>query len=266
MRYFVCSPDYFQVEYDINVHMTGNEKAVDRLKAWDQWYRFVLMELRKECTLIQRPQLEGSPDMVFTANAGTAYKNKVLLANFKNKERKAEERQFEKIFRGLGYDVLYAQNSFEGEGDVLFQPESKTVWYGYGQRSSYEASFELKDFLKDCRVNCLQLVNPKYYHLDTCFLPLRRGKIMYYPGAFDVISQEIITNQTTSSRRIPLESGEAAQFMCNSVLVGNTLFMPACSDRIEKILTDLGYTVKVCPMGEFMKAGGACKCLVMRIE
>ena len=31
----------------------------------------------------------------------------------------------------------------------------------------------------------LELVDPRFYHLDTCFCPVAPGVAIYYPGAFD---------------------------------------------------------------------------------
>lgn len=44
--------------------------------------------------------------MVFTANAGLAKDNKVVIAKFRHKERQGEERFFKEWFDANGYKTL----------------------------------------------------------------------------------------------------------------------------------------------------------------
>ena len=39
------------------------------------------------------------------------------------------------------------------------------------------------------RVIPVELVDPRYYHLDTCFCPLAPGVAIWYPPAFDRYGQ-----------------------------------------------------------------------------
>src|SRR5690606_14066925 len=71
---------------------------------------------------------------------------------------------------------------FEGAGDALFCGE--TLFGGYIIRSDARALQWVAAEI-GCRVLPLQLVDPHYYHLDTCFCPLSPGVAVWYPPAFD---------------------------------------------------------------------------------
>ena len=43
-----------------------------------------------------------------------------------------------------------------------------------------------------CRVIPLELIDPYYYHLDTCFCPLAPGEAIYFPGAFDDYGRRVL--------------------------------------------------------------------------
>ena len=58
---------------------------------------------------------------------------------------------------------------FEGAGDALFCGD--TLLAGYRIRSDIRGHQEMGDLL-GCRVIPLELVDPRFYHLDTCFCPL----------------------------------------------------------------------------------------------
>ena len=84
----LCAPKFFDVVYSINPWMQG--ELVDHEVAMRQWRKLKqsLEEWGVKVKLIdQDPAL---PDMVFTANAGTLWQNKVVLSNFKFKERQGE--------------------------------------------------------------------------------------------------------------------------------------------------------------------------------
>jgi N-dimethylarginine dimethylaminohydrolase len=44
----------------------------------------------------------------------------------------------------------------------------------------------------------LELVNPRFYHLDTCFCPLAPGEALYYPDAFDAYGQRVLQRTSRS--------------------------------------------------------------------
>lgn len=110
------------------------------------------------------------PDMVFATDQGIVQGKKVLLANFRYPERKPETKYYRAWFEDRGFEPheLTKVFSFEG-GDALFVDD--TLFVGTGFRANVASCEELSQAL-DVDVVPLRLVDPKFYHLDMCFLPL----------------------------------------------------------------------------------------------
>ncbi len=64
-------------------------------------------------------------------------------------------------------------------------------------------------------------MNPRFYHLDTCFCPLAPGVALYFPDAFDTYGKRVL--KTHVPTLIPVEEDEAHRFGCNAVVVGKTV-------------------------------------------
>ena len=58
-----------------------------------------------------------------------------------------------------------------------------------------------------------------------------------------------------------LSEAEAMTFCANSVVIGRTILMPACPGRVRNRLEAWGFEVVVVDVGEFVKGGGAIRCL-----
>ena len=63
-----------------------------------------------------------------------------------------------------------------------------------------------------------------------------------------------------------LEDEEALAFTANSVVVGSTIVMPATPVRVGRVLEGWGFDVVTCDVGEFLKAGGGCRCLTLSLD
>src|SRR3990170_2017836 len=120
-HYLMCRPSYFAISYEINPWMRLNNPANPVLahKQWDTLYE-TITRTGAEVSLIE--PVEGLPDMVFTANAGLVKGEKVILSNFRHKERQGEEKYYEKWFseHGDSCHAIPANSSFEGAGDTVF--------------------------------------------------------------------------------------------------------------------------------------------------
>ena len=161
--------------------------------------------------MLVEPQ-PGWPDMVFTANAGLVRKGVVAISRFFHPERQGEESHFRKWFDDLGFNVceMPLATPFEGEGDALFEADGSRLWAGHGVRTMQSSHRHLRD-LWGVEVISLRLVDPRFYHLDTCFCPLRDGYLMYFPAAFDAEANAKIEMRYPKERRIPVrEAGRAA--------------------------------------------------------
>ena len=265
-HFLMCAPRHFEVAYVINPWMEGNIARGSNPVAASQW-KDLLALLRRfaevDCISAER----GVPDLVFTANAGLVLDRQVLLSAFRHAERRPEEAYFAHWFSTHGYQLLSlpADVYFEGAGDALFDRRLPILWMGHGHRSDVAAA-DLIARLFDIEVVPLQLVNPHFYHLDTCLCPLDGGALLYYPAAFDQASQERIAALVPPEQRIAVEAGDAAAFACNAVNCGRNVIMNQASDALSRTLAAHGYLLHQTPLSEFMKAGGSAKCLTLKLS
>jgi ornithine--oxo-acid transaminase len=262
----MCPPDFYDVRYVINPWMEGNISRSSRALAVEQWQR-LYATLQRFADVLLVPPAPGSPDMVFAANAGLVREGKVVLSSFLHPERQDEEEHFRAWFAAAGYQVheLPRDTPFEGEGDALFTADGAALWVGYGWRTS-EASLARVSPLWSTRIMRLHLVDPRFYHVDTCFCPLSNGDAMYYPGAFDPASLASIEACYPPHRRILVNEDDAAAFACNAVNIGPTILLNRISPTLRSTLEARGFEVVETPLSEFLKAGGAAKCLVLRLS
>ncbi|MEO0932554.1 MAG: TIGR00300 family protein, partial [Cyanobacteria bacterium J06641_2] len=152
----------------------------------------------------------------------------------------------------------------EGAGDALLDREGRWLWAGYGFRSELDSHPYLAKWL-DIEVLSLRLTDERFYHLDTCFCPLANGYLLYYPGAFDSYSNRVIEMRVAPEKRIAIEEADAVNFACNTVNVESIVVMNKASDSLKARLAKVGFEVIETPLTEFLKAGGAAKCLTLRV-
>ncbi|MBD2253055.1 TIGR00300 family protein [Nostoc parmelioides] len=265
IRFLMCPPDHYDVDYVINPWMEGNIHKSSRDRAVEQWQG--LYQILKEHAVVDlvTPQ-KGWPDLVFTANAGLVLGDNVVLSRFLHKERQGEEPYFKEWFEANGYKVyeLPKDLPFEGAGDALLDREGRWLWAGYGFRSELDSHPYLAKWL-DIEVLSLRLIDERFYHLDTCFCPLANGYLLYYPGAFDSYSNRLIEMRVAPEKRIAIAEADAVNFACNTVNVESIVIMNKASNALKQSLEDVGFRVLETPLTEFLKAGGAAKCLTLRV-
>jgi lysine-ketoglutarate reductase/saccharopine dehydrogenase-like protein (TIGR00300 family) len=265
IQFMMCAPDHYDVDYVINPWMEGNVHKSSRDRAVEQWQKlFHIIKDNAQVELIQSQP--GVPDMVFTANAGLLLENTVVLSRFYHKERQGEEPFFLQWFKDQGYTVhtLPKDLPFEGAGDALLDREGRWLWAGYGFRSELDSHAYLAKWL-DIEVLSLRLMDERFYHLDTCFCPLTDGYLLYYPPAFDSYSNRLIELRVPEAKRIVVNEPDAVNFACNAVNIDRTLIMNKASDELKERLGAIGFRIIETPLTEFMKAGGAAKCLTLRV-
>jgi N-dimethylarginine dimethylaminohydrolase len=264
--FLMCPPTLYDVNYVINPWMVGNVNQSSRQRATDQWKELYNAVARVSDVLLVEPQ-PGSPDMVFTANAGLVFDGTVALSSFYHPERQGEEAHFRRWFQETGFTIceVSRETPFEGEGDALFEADGSRLWAGHGPRTNEKSLRQLTD-LWDVEVIPLRLVDPRFYHLDTCFCPLSNGEVMYYPAAFDSESQKRIHDRYIETKRICVSEADALRFACNAINVGKTILLNRISTELFADLQLIGYQVIQVELTEFLKAGGAAKCLVLRLS
>ncbi|MCF4965945.1 bifunctional arginine dihydrolase/ornithine cyclodeaminase [Nostoc sp. CMAA1605] len=265
IRFLMCAPDHYDVDYVINPWMEGNIHKSSRDRAVEQWQG--LHQILKKHAIVDLVTPEkGWPDMVFTANAGLVLGENVVLSRFLHKERQGEEPYFKQWFEDHGYTVyeLPKDLPFEGAGDALLDREGRWLWAGYGFRSELDSHPYLAKWL-DIEVLSLRLIDERFYHLDTCFCPLANGYLLYYPGAFDSYSNRLIEMRVAADKRIAIAEADAVNFACNAVNVESIVIMNKASEGLKSRLADVGFQVLETTLTEFLKAGGAAKCLTLRV-
>ena len=154
---------------------------------------------------------------------------------------------------------------FEGAGDALFDRYHDLLWVGRGFRSHHAAAVLLARML-GCTTIPLDLVDPTFYHLDTCFCPLSGGHLLYYPAAFAEKSRAAIERLVREDRRITVEEADAKKFCCNAIEIAGHVFMNGASRELKRRLRGAGFNPVIAPMSEFMKSGGGAKCLTLNLD
>ena len=264
--FLMCPPEYFTVAYIINPWMHGNLRKIDNAVAKQQWRSLYDILTDHATVRLVLPQ-PGSPDMVFTANAGLVKKNRFVVSRFRYPERQYEEPYFADWFLDRGYDVSLMPRDvpFEGAGDALFDRGSDCLWMAHGHRSIPAARDIVAQRLR-IDVVVLKLVDQRFYHLDTCFCPLEGGYVMYYPPAFDEESTALIEQRVPVTKRIVLDEEDALAFACNAVNIDSAIVLNRASTQFVATLARKGFDVIPTPLSEFMKAGGSAKCLTLRLD
>lgn len=272
----MCQPEHFGVLYSINPWMNPREWERDEhtlaAMSHSQWtaLRKVLRDLGARIELVQ--PAPGVPDLVFTANAAVVMDRKALLARFRHAQRRAEEKHLADAFetlraRGIIDDVMTLPDdvTLEGAGDCVFDRSRNLFWVGYGPRSDEAAANVVEDVF-GLDVIALELVDPRFYHMDTALSALPRGEIMYVPQAFTAEGRAAIAARVPASERIEIADHDATQLCANAVCIGDDLVMSSCSDRLRGELAERGYRVVTTPLTAFLRSGGSAFCLTLRLD
>lgn len=258
----MCPPDYYGIEYEINPWMDRSRQS-DHDQAVRQWQALHRLLLDAGAKISCMTPVPGLPDLVFTANAAMIYRDMAILSRFRHPERQGEEPHQQQWFAEHGFRTVRLQSpgAFEGAGDALFCGE--TLLAGYRVRSAITTHQEIGSVV-GCRVIPLELVDARFYHLDTCFCPLAPGVAIYYPPAFDVYGQKALRAEIADL--IPVNEDEAVRFACNAVVLGSRVISNSGCPELRRQLETRGFTVHEAPLDEFVKAGGSAKCLTLRLD
>lgn len=261
-RILMCPPDFYGIEYEINPWM-NREIGADPDRSRQQWRALhdTLIDLGAVVELVD--PVPGLPDLVFTANAGIVFQNLFLPARFRYGVRQGENPIFTGWAESHGFQVVPLPDDFfhEGAGDALFCGEA--LFAGYRFRSTALAHQWVGERL-GVEVLPMELVDPRFYHLDTCFCPLAEGEAIYYPGAFDDYGREVLKQNI--EHLIEVSAEEAVSFSCNAVVVGRTVVLNDGAPKLARALQWRGYEVRPLALTEFIKSGGSAKCLTLRLD
>jgi N-dimethylarginine dimethylaminohydrolase len=197
---------------------------------------------------------------------------KVLLARFACAERQGEQAHDHAFFealraRGAVDEVVVPPDGlyFEGAGDAHWDPLRRLVWVGFGQRSSRDM-FRAIGEIYAVATEPLELVDPRFYHLDTCFCLLSGGEVVYYPPALSAASRARLRELVDPALLIEAGDDDAHHLAVNSVCLGRDVVMCHASAMLRAQLAERGYRPHVVPLDSFNRSGGAAYCLTLRLD
>lgn len=262
----MCPPEWYSVEYAINPWMAGNVNRSSRDLAFAQWKGIhnVLRSVADVRLLHPEP---GCPDMVFLGHGALIHSGIAAVSSFSHSQRQVESKFLRKWLGEHGF-LLWntpAQTAFEGEGDVAFSTSGDVLWAAHGVRTCPAAHAHVADAWH-VPVHSLHLVDPRFYHLDTCFMPLSDNFVLYYPAAFDTASRAAIERYYPEEKRIIVSERDATRMACCALNIGRTVFTGEVSKELAMRLFDAGFDVVQLELSEFIKGGGGAKSLALRLS
>ncbi len=260
LRHYVMTPPrFFAVDYAINPWM-DTTTPVDSAVALSQWQRLqdVYLQLGHSVELVA--PVPGLPDMVYAANGALIIDGTALVARFKYPQRQQESAAYGAWLQSQGFDPVYAQHVNEGQGDLL--PVGDIILAGYGFRTALRAHSEVAGVFNR-RVISLELIDPRFYHLDTALTVLDDTTIAYYPPAFSYVSRAHL--KTLFPDAIMVDSADAYAFGLNAVSDGRNVILPAAAAGFAEQLSGAGFQPIGVEMPELLKGGGSVKCCTLEV-
>lgn len=273
-RVVMTTPDYFDVEYVINPHMSAHVGTVQPAVAWQQWKALRAVYTALDVTPVLVDGKPGLPDMVFCANQTLPFYDPdtgragVVLSRMHAEERKEEVPPYASFFSTLGYEVKSLPGdddlTLEGMGDAIWHPGCFRLWGGHGFRTS-PAAYEALDALLDVDILLLELQDPDFYHLDTCFCPLDADHVLIAPVAFDDAGRALIEAGFETVIEAP-DAEARRQFACNAHCPdgSHVLIQEGCDTTIDRLRAE-GFHPITLDTSEFLKAGGSVFCMKQMI-
>ena len=264
--YLMCPPEWFGVDYVINPWMAGNLHRSSRDLAFAQWKGIhnVLRGVADVRLLHPEP---GCPDMVFLSHGALVHHGVAAVSSFTHPQRRPESEHLSKWLEAHHFLLWNTprETAFEGEGDITFNEEGTALWAAHGVRTCRRSHRHIADAWHT-PVTSLHLVDPRFYHLDTCFTPLHGGFLLYYPAAFDAPSLAAIEAAYPANKRIAVSEHDATHMACCALNIGRTVFTGELSPTLASQLFDAGLDVVQLELSEFIKAGAGAKSLALRLS
>lgn len=253
-------PAFFAVAYAINPWMDVTA-PVDVQVAQAQWEHLHQTYLRLGHSVDLIEPISGLPDMVYTANGGFIAHDIAVVARFRFPERAGESRAYASWMSSVGYRPVTTRHVNEGQGDLLMVGER--VLAGYGFRTDQRAHAEIAAVL-GLPVVSLELVDPRFYHLDTALAVLDDHTIAYYPPAFSTAAQEQLSALFRDA--IVVGSADAFVFGLNAVSDGLNVVLPVAAMGFAAQLRAAGFEPVGVDLSELLKGGGSVKCCTLEIH
>ncbi|MCG8374813.1 MAG: arginine deiminase-related protein [Balneolales bacterium] len=270
-KVMLVNPEFFDVEYIINPHMKGHIGDIDKAQAYIEWEKLKSGYEKLGLYVHEVPAAQGFPDMVFCANQSLPNiteegKKQVVMSVMHAPERKGEVPFIKQVYEESSYEILHLDESeftgFEGMGDAIWHFRKRLIWGGYGYRSSLDVYEHISNTF-DTPVIALELIDPKFYHLDTCFCVLNQETVLIYPEAFTPNGLKLITSIFPNV--IEANQHEAENlFACNATCPdGKNVFIQEGCVETNKAMEEAGFIVHEFDTREYLKSGGSVFCMKM---
>ncbi|CAM3479938.1 dimethylargininase [Mycobacterium colombiense] len=258
-RYAMTPPAFFAVEYAINPWMDVTT-PVDAGLALAQWERLreTYVRLGHQVEVIE--PVPGLPDMVYAANGGFVAHDVAIVARFRFAERAGESRAYARWMASLGYRPVHTRHVNEGQGDLL--KVGDIVLAGWGFRTDRRAHAEISAALR-APVISLELVDPRFYHLDTALAVLDDRTIAFYPPAFSADAQEQLGALFPDA--IIADTADAYVLGLNVVSDGLHVVLPSAATGFAAQLRRAGFEPIGVDLSELLKGGGSVKCCTLEV-
>src|SRR3954463_7381895 len=273
-HYVMVEPTHFRVDYVINPFMDPDDQP-DRELALAQWHTLVETIERLGGTVDVLSRRPAAPDMVYAMNLGLALARRrgdgglephVVMSHMRYAQRRMETASAQPWFSDHGFTTSYVGRHGVGahleSGDVF--PFGDALVSGFGPRTEELALKHLAAEL-GIRVRGLRITHPGMYHLDLAFCPLDERRAMVCPAALDDASAAALL-ELVPEPLVLTEEEALTTFCANSIVIGKTVLMPACPDRVRAQLEEWGFEIVLVDVSEFHKGGGSIRCLTNPVD
>lgn len=259
-RYAMTAPTHFTVEYAINPWMDITN-PVDNHRAMAQWeaLRQTYLDLGHRVDLVS-PRA-GLPDMVYAANGGFVIGATAVVARFAYPQRTGEAEAYADWMAAQGFTTVTTEHVNEGQGDLLLV--GRTLLAGWGFRTERQAHDEIAAST-GLPVVSLELVDPRFYHLDTALAVLDDTTIAYYPPAFSGPSRQRLHELFPDALKVG--SADAFVLGLNVVSDGRHVVLPAAATGFAAQLRAAGFEPVGVDLSELLKGGGSVKCCTLEVH
>jgi N-dimethylarginine dimethylaminohydrolase len=149
----------------------------------------------------------------------------------------------------------------EGEGDLLVA--GGVILAGSGFRTDPRAHAEAARVLRR-EVVPLELVDPRFYHLDTALAVLDETAIAWLPEAFAPASRAVLAERFPHA--VTASAADAAVLGLNAVSDGRHVVLPAEATDLAAALAERGFVPVPVEMSELLKGGGGPKCCTLEVR
>ncbi len=259
-HYAMTPPTFFAVEYAINPWMDPST-VVDPHIAMNQWetLRQTYKALGHSVELVE--PLAGLPDMVYAANGGLVVNGRAVIARFAYPQRAGEAAGYAEWVTRHGYEPHQTRYTNEGQGDLLVV--GSIILAGHGFRTDLRAHDEIAAIVR-MPVVSLELVDPRFYHLDTALAVLDDTTVAYYPPAFSEESRATLLHLFPDA--IEVADADADVLGLNVVSDGLNVVLPESATGFAEQLRAAGFRPIGIDLSELLKGGGSVKCCTLEVH